>query len=88
MAWDFANDGIFGVGVAGQTGQSIQGLLQAQLNGPPLFTGGSLGVEASLITLVVMLIASLLLLARVRQKKEWGSPRNQTWLTERLGKTS
>ena len=88
LGWDFANDGIFGVGVAGQSGQSIQGLLQANLNGPSLFTGGALGVEASLITLVVMLVASLILLRMAKQKGEWGSRRDQSWLTERLGKTS
>jgi membrane protease YdiL (CAAX protease family) len=88
LGWDFANDGIFGVGVAGQSGQSIQGLLQANLSGPSLFTGGALGVEASLITLVVMLIASFVLLRVTIQKGEWGSRRNQSWLTERLGKTS
>jgi membrane protease YdiL (CAAX protease family) len=88
MAWDFANDGIFGVGVAGQSGQSIPGVLQATLNGPNLFTGGALGVEASLITLVVMLIASIILLRIAHQKGEWGSRPKQGWLTERLGKTS
>ena len=88
VGWDFANDGIFGVGVAGQSSQSIKGLLQANLNGPSLFTGGTMGVEASLITLVVMLIASFVLLRMARQKGEWGSRRNQSWLTERLGKTS
>jgi len=62
MAWDFANDGIFGVGVAGQSGQSLRGLLQANLSGPALFTGGALGVEASLIALAVTLLAGSLLL--------------------------
>jgi len=88
MAWDFANDAIFGVGVAGQTGQSIQGLLQANLNGPELLTGGALGVEASVITLVVVLIAGIFLLRIAVKKGEWGSRKNQNWLTERLGKTS
>jgi membrane protease YdiL (CAAX protease family) len=68
MAWDFANDGIFGVGVAGQTGQPIQGLLQARLSGPDLLTGGSFGVEASVITLVIVLIAGILLLWRSYQQ--------------------
>ena len=88
MAWDFANDGVFGVGVAGQSGQSIPGVLQASLRGPDLFTGGALGVEASLVTLIVMLLASLVILRLVKQKGEWGSRRNQSWLPERLGKTS
>jgi len=88
LGWDFANDGIFGVGVAGQSGQSIKGLLQANLNGPSLFTGGALGVEASVITLMVMLITSVVILRIVRQKGQWGLRRNQSWLAERLGKTS
>jgi membrane protease YdiL (CAAX protease family) len=60
--WDFANDGVFGVGLAGQSGQSLHGLLQASLNGPNLLTGGTFGVEASLITLVVTSIAGFLIL--------------------------
>jgi len=62
MAWDFANDAIYGVGIAGQSGEKLHGLLQANLNGPVLFTGGSLGVEASIITLIVMLVAGTVLL--------------------------
>jgi uncharacterized protein len=62
MAWDFANDGIFGVGIAGQSGERLTGLLHADLNGPGLFTGGVLGVEASLITLIVMLLAGSVIL--------------------------
>jgi membrane protease YdiL (CAAX protease family) len=68
MAWDFANDGIFGVGVAGQTGQPIQGLLQAHLSGPDLLTGGSFGIEASVITLVIVLIVGILILWRAYQQ--------------------
>jgi len=74
MAWDFANDGIFGVGVAGQTGAALKGLLQATLNGPRLLTGGALGVEASVITLVVMLIAGLVMLRRANQKGRFVLP--------------
>src|SRR5512141_756588 len=62
MAWDFANDGIFGVGIAGQSGVKLTGLIQASLNGPALFTGGTLGVEASLLTLIVMLLAGSIIL--------------------------
>ena len=62
MAWDFANDGIYGVGIAGQSGAKLTGLIQANLNGPGLFTGGTLGVEASVLTLIVMLLAGSLIL--------------------------
>jgi membrane protease YdiL (CAAX protease family) len=68
MAWDFANDGVFGVGVAGQSGQSLHGLLRASLHGPDLMTGGTFGVEASLITLVIVLIAGILMLRLAYQK--------------------
>ncbi len=71
MAWDFANDGIFGVGIAGQTGQSLHGLFQASLNGPDLLTGGALGVEASVITLVVVLIAGIIILRMAKQNGQF-----------------
>ena len=68
MAWDFANDGIFGVGVAGQSGTALNGLFQASLNGPELFTGGGLGVEASVIALVIMLLAGIAILRKAQQQ--------------------
>lgn len=73
IAWDFANDGVFGVGVAGQTGASLKGLLQASLTGPELLTGGALGVEASVITIVVMVIAGFVLLRMAKQKEQFVS---------------
>jgi CAAX protease family protein len=78
MAWDFANDGIFGVGVAGQSGQALHGLLQADLNGPKLLTGGALGVEASIITLVIMLIAGISLLRKAYEKGYFVSRKNRS----------
>jgi hypothetical protein len=62
LAWDFANDGIYGVGIAGQSGAKLSGLIQANLSGPALLTGGTLGVEASLLTLIIMLLAGSLIL--------------------------
>jgi len=73
VAWDFANDGIFGVGVAGQTGQPLHGLLQARLTGPDLFTGGVFGVEVSIISFVVLLIAGILLLKAAYQTRRFVS---------------
>jgi hypothetical protein len=66
--WDFANDGVFGVGIAGQSGQSLHGVLQASLQGPSLFTGGTLGVEASIVSLVIILITGIFMLWKVRQR--------------------
>jgi membrane protease YdiL (CAAX protease family) len=70
MAWDFTNDGVFGVGVAGQTGQSLHGVLQASLQGPALLTGGALGVETSLISVIVLSIAGILLLRMAYRKRD------------------
>jgi len=67
MAWDFANDGIFGVGVAVQSGASFKGLFQASLTGSDVFTGGKLGVEASVISLLVVFIAGVLILRKAQQ---------------------
>jgi membrane protease YdiL (CAAX protease family) len=66
--WDFANDGVFGVGIVGQSGQSLHGVLQASLQGPRLFTGGTLGVEASIVSLAIVLIAGIFMLWNVRQR--------------------
>jgi hypothetical protein len=73
VAWDFANDGIFGVGVAGQTGQSLHGLLQAHLSGPALLTGGAFGVEVSIVSFVVLLIAGILLLRAAHRTRRFAS---------------
>ena len=62
MAWDFANDGVYGVGIAGQSGAKLTGLVHANLSGPAYLTGGTLGVEASILTLIVMLLAGSLIL--------------------------
>jgi len=75
MAWDFANDGIFGVGVAGQSGESLKGLFQATLNGPELLTGSALGVEASVISLVIVLVAGIVILREASAKGKFVSLR-------------
>jgi len=45
--------------------------------GPTLMTGGSLGVEASLISLVIVLIAGCLLLMKAYQKGQLVSGKSQ-----------
>jgi uncharacterized protein len=69
--WDFTNDGIFGVGVAGQSGESINGLLQASLTGPKLLTGGELGVEASVVSLLIVLVAAVIMLQSANRKRQF-----------------
>ena len=44
-AWDFASDGVFGVGASDLNGSPIKGLLEATISGPALLTGGGAGVR-------------------------------------------
>jgi membrane protease YdiL (CAAX protease family) len=60
-AWDFANDGIFGVAVSGTSGHAIPSLLQANLRGSSILTGGPFGVEASLVAVIIISIVSSIL---------------------------
>jgi len=67
VAWDLANDGIFGVGSSGATGETIRGLFQAKLTGPDLLSGGAAGVEASVISVIVILAASIYMIRKAMQ---------------------
>jgi len=71
MAWDFANDGVFGVGIAGQSGESLKGLFQASLKGPELLNGGKFGIEGSLIALVIVLLAGIAILRISMQNRQF-----------------
>jgi membrane protease YdiL (CAAX protease family) len=70
VGWDFANDGLFGTGVAGASGAPVRGLLDGALVGPTYLTGGALGVEVSAVAVVALIVATIALLARYR----WGGP--------------
>jgi len=67
VAWDLANDGIFGVGLSGASGDTISGLLQAKLTGPVLLSGGAAGVEASVVSVIVILAASVYMIRKAMQ---------------------
>jgi len=68
VAWDLANDGIFGVGSSGASGEAIKGLLQARLSGPDLLSGGTAGVEASVVGVIIVLAASIYMIRKAIQK--------------------
>ena len=65
IAWNFTQGGVFSVAVSG--GAST-GLLRAKMAGPDWLTGGSFGVEASVLALVVCAAAGVALL-RIAAKK-------------------
>jgi uncharacterized protein len=55
FAWNFTQGAIFGAAVSGTQGN---GLLQSRLQGSPLISGGAFGPEASLIAVLVCMIAA------------------------------
>jgi membrane protease YdiL (CAAX protease family) len=68
VGWDFANDGIFGVGSLGTSGETIRGFLQANLTGPVLLSGGPAGVEASLVAAILVLAVSVYMIRKATRK--------------------
>jgi membrane protease YdiL (CAAX protease family) len=60
-AWNFTQSQVFDVPVSGVDGT---GLVEARLSGPDLLSGGSFGLEASLIALVIASAAGLWLVIR------------------------
>jgi uncharacterized protein len=54
FAWDFAQDYVFGL--------TNGGLLQGNLSGPVLLSGGSNGIEGSILALALCLVVSAYLL--------------------------
>lgn len=65
FAWNFVSDGVFSLPVSGH---AAKGFLQGQLSGPQWLSGGAYGVEASIVTLVLTTIVSVLLLRHAVQK--------------------
>ncbi|NYE61764.1 hypothetical protein FHW58_002971 [Duganella sp. 1224] len=59
FGWNFLYDGIFAVPVSGH---QARGWLQVSLPGPEWLTGGAYGVEASVLTLLVWAVATVLVL--------------------------
>jgi membrane protease YdiL (CAAX protease family) len=54
--WNFMSDGVFSLATSGHP---ANGLLQAHLSGPEWLSGGAYGVEASLVTLLVISVTTL-----------------------------
>jgi hypothetical protein len=60
FAWNFVQGGVYGVNVSGN---QIDGWLKSQLVGPELISGGEFGAEASIVAVVICLLAFVALLA-------------------------
>jgi len=65
-AWNFVQGGIFGSDISG-TG-SGRGLIEARFTGPDLLTGGAMGIEGSVVAIIVCTAAGVAMLLAVRRR--------------------
>lgn len=73
-AWNVTQGVIYGIPVSGKP---VQGMIEAQLNGPPWLTGGGFGLEASPIAILIgTALAIVLIVAAIRAGRlvspSWG----------------
>lgn len=71
IGWNFILGDIFSATVSGH---QSKGLFQAKLSGAEWLTGGAYGIEASAITLVVILVASWYLLLKAMRRGQFTLP--------------
>lgn len=65
FGWNFMQAGVFGPHVSGVP---VESLLQAELTGPALVSGGDLGVEGSVFALLICLALSAFFLMQARRQ--------------------
>lgn len=80
-AWNFTQGEIFDVPVSGL---DSHGLVEAQLSGPQLLSGGAFGLEASLIAMVIATAAGVALVVLAVRQGELVRP---WWVMRRLART-
>ena len=73
MSWNFTQGYVFGVEVSGVS--QPYSMLKTALSGPDLLTGGSFGPEASILSLGVSAVASVVLVVLILRKHEWQAAR-------------
>lgn len=71
LAWNFTQGGIYGVSVSGT---EVQGILQSQLNGPAILSGGEFGAEASVFALLVATSAGVYFVWQAHRKQNFIKP--------------
>jgi membrane protease YdiL (CAAX protease family) len=67
IAWNFTEGSIFGMSVSGN-GVNV-GLIQGSLSGPRILTGGQFGPEASIVAVIVCLVAALYFIRRIASRQ-------------------
>lgn len=71
FAWNFTQGGIFGGRVSGLT---MDGLLESELSGPTLLSGGEFGVEASIFAVTLGVATGVWFLVRAGRKGHFIAP--------------
>jgi len=74
FGWDFSQDAIFGVG------NGAKGLMDGDLSGPALLSGGSAGIEGSVVALLLCVVVGAYLLVRAGRQGDLLAP---SWNRER-----
>ena len=80
-AWNFTQGEIFDVPVSGI---DQHGLVEAQLSGPQILSGGAFGLEASMIAMIIATAAGIALVVLATRQGELVRP---WWVTRRLART-
>jgi len=70
-AWNFTEGGVFGASVSGG---AAHGLFASRFYGPTILSGGAFGPEASVVAVVVCLIAGVALLVRAHRLGHFRRP--------------
>jgi uncharacterized protein len=63
MAWNFTEGPVFGMSVSG--GTMGGDLLRGSINGPRILTGGQFGPEASIVAVLICLVAAIYFIVRI-----------------------
>jgi len=63
IGWNFTEGSLFGMSVSGMAAKN--GIIQGTLNGSQILTGGQFGPEASIVAVLVCLVAALYFLGRM-----------------------
>jgi len=74
FGWDFSQDAIFGVG------KGIKGLMDGDLSGPVWLSGGSAGIEGSVVALLLCVVVGAYLLVRAGRRGNLLAP---SWKRDR-----
>jgi len=80
-AWNFTQGEIYDIPVSGT---KVDGMVDAQLSGPPLLSGNGFGLEASVIAIAVATLFGLWLLWRAIQQ---GQVKRPMWVRQRSAAT-